>query len=301
MHAAAAHPQGGGAGLGHGHDGLGTQMAGGEQSAHGNRLVDAAESLAFEVGIDFHVFSALSGQTNLGHLFDRLQRVLACRRLRAEHDRIGAVQHGVGHVRHLGTGGHRVGDHAFHHLGGGDDDLVVHFGQFDHAFLQGGHGGVADFDGQIAPGHHDAVTGEQDALEVRNGFCAFDLRNQARLVAELSARHIAQLARHFHVGGVFGEAHRHIVGAQAHGGLDVIHVLGGQRRGCEAAALFVDALVVGQLATQLDGGVHLLTFDGDHIEHDQTVVEQQHVTRFHVAGQFLVIETHTMQVTGFGA
>jgi hypothetical protein len=62
------------------------------------------------------------------------------------------------------------------------------------------------------------------------------------------ARHVAQLARQLHVGGVLRETHRHIVGLEAHGGLDVVHVLGRQRRRGQAAALLVDALVVGQLA-----------------------------------------------------
>jgi hypothetical protein len=42
---------------------------------------------------------------------------------------------------------------------------------------------------------------------------------------------------------------------ETHGRLDVFHVLGGQRRRRQAAALAVDALVVGQLAADLHGGV----------------------------------------------
>jgi hypothetical protein len=98
----------------------------------------------------------------------------------------------------------------------------------------------------------------QDGLQVRNGLGALDLGDQPRLVAVFGAGHVAQLARHFHVGGVLGEAHRHVVGLEAHRRADVVHVLGRQRRGCQAAALLVDALVVGQLAAQLDRGVHLL-------------------------------------------
>jgi hypothetical protein len=43
---------------------------------------------------------------------------------------------------------------------------------------------------------------------------ALDLGDQPGLVAVGLAGHVAQLARHFHVGGVLGEAHRHVVGLE---------------------------------------------------------------------------------------
>ncbi|MDZ7910024.1 MAG: hypothetical protein U5N10_18595 [Gemmobacter sp.] len=109
------------------------------------------------------------------------------------------------------------------------------------------------------------------------------------------------MARQLHVGRVLGETHGHVVGLQAHRGLDVFHVLGGQRRRGQPAALLVDALVVGQLATELDGGVHRVAehlVDG---HHDQPVVEQQRVARLHVARQFLVVQAHATDVARLGA
>ena len=50
---------------------------------------------------------------------------------------------------------------------------------------------------------------------------------------------------------------------------------------------FVDALVVGQLATNLHHRVHRFALDCIHRQHDQSVVEQQHVTRLHIAGNSL--------------
>ena len=167
-------------------------------------------------------------------------------------------------------------------------------------FLQARHSGIAHLHGQVAPSDHDAVRHRQDAVQLRNGFGAFDLGDQAGPVA-VGASHVAELAGHFHVGGVFGEAHRHIVGIEAHGRADVVHVLGRQGRCRQAAALLVDALVVGQLAAQLHGGVHLLAFDRVHGEHDQAIVEQEHIARFHVARQLFVIQAHTVDVTRLGA
>ena len=113
--------------------------------------------------------------------------------------------------------------------------------------------------------------------------------------------HVAQLARHFHVGGVLGEAHGHIVGLQAHGGLDVLHVLGRQRGRRQTTALLVDALVIGQLAAQAHGGLHLLAMHEVDDQLDQAIVEQQHVAGPDIARQFLVVQPHAIHVAGLGA
>ena len=136
---------------------------------------------------------------------------------------------------------------------------------------------------------------------MRNRLGTFDLGDQAGLVAPWRARHIAQLTRHFHVGRVLRKAHGHVVGLKAHRGLDVFHVLGGERRRRQAAALLVDALVVGQLAAEFDGGVHFFAQHRIDGEHDQTVIEQQQVAGLYVARQFLVVQAHALQIAGFGA
>jgi len=108
--------------------------------------------------------------------------------------------------------------------------------------------------------------------------------------------HVAQLARQFHVGGVLGEADGDIVGLQAHGGLDVLHVLGGQGRRGQTATLLVDALVVGEFAAELDGGVYGVADHLVHRHHNQAVVEQQDISGLHIPRQFLVVQAHTLEV-----
>ena len=70
---------------------------------------------------------------------------------------------------------------------------------------------------------------------------------------------------------------------EAHGCADVVHVLGREGSSRQAAALFVDALVVGQFTAQLDNGVHLLALDGGHCEDNQAIVEQEHVAGLYIA------------------
>ena len=228
VNAVAAHPQGGGAGIGQRHNRFGAKVVSREQRAHGNGLVDVGESFAREVGVQSHFLGVFGGFANLRHLLHGFQRVFADRGLGAQHDRVGAIEHGIGHVADFSARRHRVGDHALHHLGGGDGDLVHFTREFDHAFLQGGHGGVAHLDGQVAACHHDAVGSPQDFFQMRDGLKAFDFGDQARVVFVRFGRDVAKLSGHFHVGGVFWKADRHIVGLERHGGFDIFHVFAGQ-------------------------------------------------------------------------
>ena len=118
------------------------------------------------------------------HGFDRFDRIVACRRFSREHDRVGVIQCGVGHVRDLGTGRHRAVDHRLHHLCGSDHDLVLLAGAGDDEFLDADQFGVADFHTQIATGYHDAIAGADQSIQglfVGHGLGAFDLGNQPGL------------------------------------------------------------------------------------------------------------------------
>jgi hypothetical protein len=80
---------------------------------------------------------------------------------------------------------------------------------------------------------------------------------------------------------------------------DVFHVLGGQRRRREAAALAVDALVVGQFAAVADDGEDLRTSDALDVEDDAPVVEQQDAAGRDVTGEILVVEADALVVAQF--
>ena len=67
---------------------------------------------------------ALGFDDDAGHHGDRFNRVLAHGRFAGEHDGVGAVVNGVGHVGDLGARGARVLDHRLEHLRGGDDRLA---------------------------------------------------------------------------------------------------------------------------------------------------------------------------------
>ena len=235
------------------------------------------------------------GQTDSRHRLDGLHRVAAGRRFGREHHRVGAVKHRVGDVRDLGAGRRRRQDHRFHHLRRGDRQLVFFARHANHAFLQRRDRGVADFDGQVAARDHQPVRGIEDFFERGHRFDALDLGDGQRVAA--AGEH--QLARHIHVGSALGERHGEKISADLRRRADVFHVLGGQRRRRQAAALAIDSLVVREHAADAYRGIDFLADDVVDVEHDAAIVEQQHVARTDVVRQVLVIEADAQLVAEF--
>ena len=94
---------------------------------------------------------------------------------RREHDRIGAVEHGVGDVRKLPA---RVG------VGARIIDSIICVAVIASLFFRGPcgscvlqrrNGGVTDFDGQIAARNHQAVRSVENLSSGSYGFDALDL------------------------------------------------------------------------------------------------------------------------------
>src|SRR5262249_29473932 len=81
---------------------------------------------------------------DLTHRLYHEGRMLTGGRLRAEHDRVGAFQHGIGDIGDLAAVGFYAVDHALHHLGGND-----------HRF-----GAVDTFADDLALGHRDLFDGQ---------------------------------------------------------------------------------------------------------------------------------------------
>jgi hypothetical protein len=224
-----------------------------------------------------------------------LHGVVAGRRFGRQHDRIGAVEDGVGDVRNFGAGGRRRVDHRFHHLRCRDRQLVRSRARRIMRFCKRRHRRVTDFDREVAARDHQAVGGVENLFERGDGFDPLDLGDGQRMTA--AGDH--QLARHVHVGRALGEGDGKIVGADLRRRLDVVHVLGRQRWRREAAALAVDALVVRKRAAVQDDGVDFLVDDLANFEYDASVVEQQNVAGADVLGQLLVVETDALLIAEF--
>ena len=121
---------------------------------------------------------------------------------------------------------------------------------------------------------------------------ALDLRHRQRPAARL----VHEIARPAHVFARAGKRDAEEIRLELGGDPDVLLVLLGQRGRGQAAALAVDALVVGQRSALLHDASDARPPDRRHAQHDAPVVEQQRVARPHVVGQLLVVEPDRMLV-----
>ena len=218
---------------------------------------------------------------DLVHRPDCLDRVLADRGLRGQHDRVGAVEDGIGHIRGLGAGGTRRGNHRFQHLGGGDHRLAVPVRRADQPLLGQGNLLEGQLDPEVAPGHHDRIGGLQDLLDVRQGGVLLDLGDELDRLGH-QATEFAQVVSPAHKG------ERDVVNAQRDGTQHLFAVPVGDRRGGDLDPRQVHPLARLQGAAMDHGTLHPVAVHGGHLDLEQPVVEQDHRTRPHVARQGIV-------------
>ena len=180
LRAVLAQQAGSGAGLGHGDDGSGVHVLGGQAGG-----VSGSVGNADLAGVGLHQTAAqvvtllLGALGDGGHGLQCLHGVSTGSGLTGQHNSRGAVVDGVCHVRDLSTGGAGVHHHAVQHLGSGDDGLAEGEGAVDDGLLDAGQLGKVDLDAQVAAGHHDGVGGSQDAVDVVHTLTVLDLSDDA--------------------------------------------------------------------------------------------------------------------------
>ena len=145
------------------------------------------------------------------------------RALGGQHHRIRAVVDGGRHVRDLGAGRDRRGDHRFEHLGRDDHGLAEPAGGADDALLDARHLLQRHLDAEIAAGHHHGVGDLHDLVEARDRLGLLELRHDERA----APRHLPDLGD---VLGPLHEGERDPVDPGIEGGLEVRAVLLGHGR-----------------------------------------------------------------------
>src|SRR4051812_1509675 len=112
---------------------------------------------------------------NAGHDFDGLTREFSAGSFARQHERVGAIEDGVGYVAGLGARGARVLDHGFEHLCGGDDRLAPGCRPSDHILLNDRNFFGRHLDAKISTGDHDTVRDFEDFFQVINRLRLFQL------------------------------------------------------------------------------------------------------------------------------
>ena len=140
--------------------------------------------------------------------------------------------------------GPAVLDHRLEHLGGDDDRLGAAAGDLAGPLLHERHLLERHLDAEVAAGHHDAVEGADDLVEVVDGLRLLDLGDdgQAQPLLVHDLVHVADV-----VGGAH-EGQRDHVDAHPQRPAQVVLVLLGHRGDRHRDARQVDALVVRQRA-----------------------------------------------------
>ena len=121
------------------------------------------------------IHALLSLLADTRHDLDSLAGVRARGGLAGEHHAVGAVQHGVGHVGSLRSGGAGRGDHGVEHLRRGDDGLAAEVSLPDHHLLHPEDSLQWDLHAEVAARDHDAVAQPEDVVVVAQALVVLNL------------------------------------------------------------------------------------------------------------------------------
>jgi len=171
------------------HDGTGVQLQTGTDGGHGHGFAGlcGAGSQVAQLVEDLEVGDGDFGeQAGLMHHLDCLAGVVTLGGLTGQHDTVGTVEHGIGHVRHLGTGGAGVVCHGLQHLSGTNDWLALDIALGDHHLLSHEDLGGGNLDTEITTGDHDTVGSLEDLVKVVDTLLVLDLGNDLDLTALLA-------------------------------------------------------------------------------------------------------------------
>ena len=104
-------------------------------------------------------------------------------RFRGEHHGIGAVEHGIGHIRRFRPGRPQMLRHGLEHLRRGDHQPSLAIRRRNDSLLQHRHGFRAELNAQISARHHNPVGVNENGLQVRDGLLPLDLGDHRHVAA----------------------------------------------------------------------------------------------------------------------
>ena len=145
-------PQGGKARYGDGRQGRGLKRDGNVAGRAGHSVGLGITSVGGDAPVEPPGAGLFGLLGDIGHSAHRPGRIAADCGFFGQHDRIAAVQHGVGHIGDFGAGGAGRGDHRDQHMGGGNDRLGLLVGLPDQALLDVRDAGKRGLDAQSPRG-----------------------------------------------------------------------------------------------------------------------------------------------------
>ena len=159
--------------------------------------------------VELRAAAAFDARGDAVENLDAFERIFADGRFAAQHDGVGLLKNGVGHVGDFRARGHRRFNHAFEHVRGDDDRTADAQAGFDDAALDDGQFFVGNFNPQVAARDHDAVGFLHDGFQIFDRLLVLDFGDDERLRFAF-LKHFAELKQ------IAGFAHK--------GKRDEIHV-----------------------------------------------------------------------------
>ena len=234
------------------------------------------------------------GADDPGHRLDCGQWVLTDRGFAGQHDRVGAVEHGVRDVGSLSPGRTRVLDHRFEHLGRHDHGFGVLPCHLDGALLNQRYLFQRQLDTQVTPGDHHRIESQHNRFEVVDGLWLLEFGDDRHPPADP----IHHLVNQLDIRRRTDERQRHHVDAQMHGELEIVDILFGQRRRRDTHPGQRHSLVVADRAALSNPAHDVVAVDVIDHQTDVAVVDQNTVTGQRILGQLLVGGRHPVVVAG---
>ncbi len=258
----------------------------------------------FQRGIGGKAAGGIAGLNAAGHGVQHLHafvRVTPDAGLAAEHDAVHLLDDSVEDVGDFGAGGHGVFDHALQHLGGDDDLAAVVGAALDDVALNDGEILHGQLGAEVAAGDHDASGGFDDGVEVVERLLVFDLGDDAGIAAFLLEQKLDVLD----VARFTGKGEGHEIDAKLDAEIEVLVVLGGERRQTDGHAGEIDVAAGAHLALGEDFTDDAAVADAEHAQLDEAAIDVDEVAGLEVHAQFGVIDIdgvrHARRETGLGA
>src|SRR6266498_1490439 len=269
-------------------DGVGLQFVGHDHGALDHFLARGGQ---FRVFVKIRAAAAFDALRNALEDFDAFHRIFSDGRFAAEHDRVGLLENGVGHVGDLGARGHGTFDHAFEHVGGDDDRPTDAQTDLHNLALNDGQFLVGNLHAQVAASHHDGIGFGDNFDEILDGLLVLDLADDERTMLPAFDDRFQLL----NVLGFANKRERDVINAQLQANLDIGKVLGGERGQADFDARQVDMAPAAERAFGEDFAFDLIALLGENFHLDRPVVEQHDVVDVDVLDEILVVDIHGMQ------
>lgn len=249
------------------------------------RVRNARDAVVLFVdGLDKVLF-ALRLLRDARHCRDSLYGIEPRGGLAREHHGARTVVNGVCHVRDLRTGGAGLFNHGFKHFRRRNAALARAAAGVDDGLLNVGQFLVGDLYAHVAAPDHDAVRNFEDGLQVVHARAVFDFCDEVDVVRAVLVEEFADVDDVLRFGD---EGASHKVHALLDAEEQIALILIGEIDELELLFGEEHALAVGEFAADDDFTDDFRLFDLRHLEHHQSVVQQDLVAGVHLFADALI-------------